>query len=101
MANGDVVLAQLHAVVAATEAAAINARLALAVYQGSAMVAGVEPFDENVDRSDDVPVPDDDTNCPHLQREDASVMNPGGESREYCKSCRHYIYSNGRAEAAT
>ncbi len=103
METDDVVLAQLQATASSAEAAAINARLAIAVYQGSAMVAGIAGFDGNAngDRSDGGPVPNDDTNCPHLQREDSSVMNPDGETREYCKACRHHIYGDGRAEAAS
>ncbi len=91
--NGDVVGAQLQATVAATEAAALNARLALVMYQG------LTP-ELDIPLASDEPTLDD-TDCPHLQREDANVMNPNGETREYCKACRHYLYVDGRAEAAS
>jgi len=100
MANDEIVLAQLQAAASAADAAAISTRLALAIYQGAvtaedASVAGTRS-----------PEPDpsdlDDTGCPHLQREDASVMGPEGSraQKDYCVSCRHFVYPDGRAEPA-
>ncbi len=99
MANDEIVLAQLQAAASAADAAAISTRLALAIYQGAVTVEDASVAGTRSPEPD--PSDLDDTGCPHLQREDASVMNPDGETREYCKSCRHYIYGDGRAEAAT
>lgn len=95
MATDDVVLAQLQVTASAAEASAISARLALALYQG------LTPELDIPIAPDAGPPMQDTTDCPHLQREDASVMNTEGETRDYCKSCRHYIFGDGRAEAAT
>ncbi len=101
MANDEIVLAQLQAAASAADAAAISTRLALAIYQGTATADG------DVDPSTAVYVePDpsdlDDTGCPHLQREDASAMGPDGSDaqKDYCASCRHYVFPDGRAERA-
>lgn len=88
----DIVLFQLQAAASAADAAALNTRLALQMYQETGgMSAEDAPPVEGLDTTD----------CPHLQREDASVMDPNGEQRDYCTMCRHYIYSDGRVEAAT
>lgn len=92
MTSLDLVLFQLQAATSAADAAALNARLALQMYQDSNGMSEVEtPLTEGLDTTD----------CPHLQKEDASVMNLGGEQKDYCASCRHYIYQDGRTEAAT
>ncbi len=84
----DLVLFQLQAAASAADAAALNARLALQMYQEK---GGAASSPEGLDTTD----------CPHLGREPASVMSADGIQREYCVACRHYIYPDGRTEAAT
>ncbi len=86
----DLVLFQLQAAASAADAAALNARLALQMYQDINGMTEVEapPIEGGLDTTD----------CPHLQREDASNM--GGNQRDYCVACRHYIFPDGRVEAA-
>ena len=88
MTSPDIVLAQLRASAAACEAALLNAQLALALFEGSPDALSGTP-DSGADTTD----------CPHLQKEPARVM--GGEPRDFCSACAHYIYPDGRVEAAT